>query len=124
MTSATSTPADVGARLREIVEVAVDRKAQDLKVLHLEELNGFTEYFLICSGTSERQVQAIADAMVERSKAEDRRPLGVEGYRHGRWVLLDFGSFIAHVFDQETRDFYGLENLWADSDDVTASFVS
>ncbi len=115
---------DVLSSLREVAAAAHDRKALDLRVLDLAEISDFTEYFLICSGTSERQVQAIADAVLEKLRDRKVRPLGVEGYNRGHWVLMDFGSFIAHVFDRETRAFYALENLWADGADVTASFVS
>lgn len=115
---------DIASRLREVVTAALGRKAENLKVLDIGELSGFTEYFMICTATNERQVQAIADAVLERLRVHKIRPLGVEGYNRGHWVLMDFGSFIAHVFDPETRAFYALEDLWADGADVTASFVS
>ena len=69
------------------------------------------------------EVQAIADAVVERLKADKIRPHHVEGYQFGRWVLLDYGDFVVHVFDDSTRAFYALEKLWADAPDVTAEFV-
>ena len=93
-------------------------------MLHIGDLSGFTEYFMICSATSERQVRAIADAVLAKLRDHGVRPLGVEGYNRGHWVLMDCGSFIAHIFDRETRAFYGLENLWADGADVTASFIT
>ena len=124
MSGAAESKPDVPSRLRAVVSAALDRKADDLRVLHIAELSGFTEYFMICSATNERQVQAIADAVLEKLRDQKIRPLGVEGYNRGHWVLMDFGSFIAHIFDQKTRAFYGLENLWADGADVTASFVS
>ena len=124
--AADSTPdiASTAPRVREVVSAALDRKAEDLKVLHVGDVSGFTEYFMICSATNERQVQAIADAMIEKLRPHKIRPLGVEGYNRGHWVLMDFGSFIVHVFDRETRVFYALEDLWADGVDVTATFVS
>ena len=124
MSGAADNTPDIASRLREVVSAALGRKAEDLKVLHIGELSGFTEYFMICTATNERQVQAIADAVLEKLRDHKIRPLGVEGYNRGHWVLMDFGSFIAHIFDQETRRFYALENLWADGSDVTASFVS
>ena len=115
---------DIESRVRQVVVAALDRKAEDLKVLYLGEVSDFTEYFLVCSGTSERQVQAIADGIVRKLRDDKVRPLGIEGYDHGRWVLIDFGSFVAHVFDGETRSVYELEKLWGDGRDVTTDYVS
>ena len=107
------TPAlDTAQRVREAVAAADDRKAVDLKVLHLQKISDFTDYFLICSGTNERQVQAIADAVQERLAGARVRPLHVEGYNRGQWVLLDYGDFVVHVFQEEPRRFYALERLW------------
>ena len=124
MSGAADTTPDIDSRLRDVVSAALARKAEELKVLHIADLSGFTEYFMICTATNERQVQAIADAVLEKLRDRKIRPLGVEGYNRGHWVLMDFGSFIAHIFDQQTRTFYALEDLWADGADVTASFVS
>lgn len=112
--------ADITGKVRGAVAAADDRKAIDLKVLHLEKVTDFTDYFLICSGTSERQVQAIADAVLERLREEKVRPLHMEGYNRGQWVLLDYGDFVVHVFQEEPRKFYALERLWGDAPDVTA----
>lgn len=111
-------------RVREAVAAADDRKAVDLRVLHVEKVSDFTDFFLICSGTSERQVQAIADAVQERMREERVRPLHVEGYNRGQWVLLDYGDFVVHIFQEEPRRFYSLERLWGDAPDVTAEFRS
>jgi ribosome-associated protein len=111
---------DTASRVREAVAAADDRKALDLKVLHLEKISDFTDYFLICSGSSERQVQAIADAVQERMREEGIRPLHVEGYNRAQWILLDYGDFVAHIFQEEPRRFYSLERLWGDAPDVTA----
>jgi ribosome-associated protein len=113
---------DTAQRVREAVSAAEDRKAVELKVLHLQKVSDFTDYFLICSGTSERQVQAIADAVQERLRANRVRPLHVEGYNRGQWVLLDYGDLVVHVFQEEPRHFYALERLWGDAPDVTAEF--
>jgi ribosome-associated protein len=114
--------ADTAARVRTAVAAAEDRKAQDLRVLHLGDVSGFTDYFLICSGTNERQVQAIADAVEERLRAERVRPLHVEGYNRAQWVLLDYGDLVVHVFQEQPRSFYALERLWSDAPDVTGDF--
>ena len=115
-------PLDTRERVREAVSAADDRKAVDLKVLQLEKITDFTDYFLICSGTSERQVQAIADAVEERLRGNKVRPLHIEGYNRGQWVLLDYGDLVVHVFQEEPRRHYALERLWGDAPDVTAEF--
>ena len=115
---------DTPTRVREAVAAAEDRKAVELRVLHLEKVSDFTDYFLICSGTSERQVQAIADSVQERMREEQVRPLHVEGYNRGQWVLLDYGDFVVHIFQDEPRRFYSLERLWGDAPDVTNDFRS
>lgn len=124
MSNAPATRIDVPTRVREAVAAAEARKALDVKVLHLEPLTSFTDYFLICSGTSERQVQALADAVEQRLETEDVSPRHVEGYGAGRWVLLDYGDFVFHIFTEEARAYYGLDRLWADAPDVTAEFSS
>lgn len=115
---------DTLTRVRQAVAAAEDRKAVDLRVLHLEKISDFTDYFLICSGTSERQVQAIADAVQEKMREERVRPLHVEGFNRGQWVLLDYGDFVVHIFQEEPRRFYSLERLWGDAPDVTNEFRS
>ena len=111
---------DTAQRVREAVAAADDRKAADLKVLHLQKISDFTDYFVICGGTSERQVQAIADAVQERLREHRVRPLHVEGYNRAQWVLLDYGDLVVHVFQEEPRRHYALERLWGDAPDVTA----
>jgi ribosome-associated protein len=115
-----TTAIDTLQKVREAVSAADDRKAVDLKVLHLEKVTDFTDYFMICSGTSERQVQAIADAVQERLRENKARPLHVEGYNRGQWVLMDYGDLVVHVFQEEPRRYYALERLWGDAPDVTA----
>jgi len=114
---------DTVQRVRHAVAAAEDRKAVDLKVLHLQQVSDFTDYFLICSGTNERQVQAIADAVEERLRANKVRPLHIEGYNRAQWVLLDYGDLVVHVFLEEPRRYYALERLWGDAPDVTAHFA-
>jgi ribosome-associated protein len=111
---------DTASRVREAVAAADDRKAIDLKVLHLQKISDFTDYFVICSGSSERQVQAIADAVQEKMREERVRPLHVEGYNRAQWVLLDYGDFVVHIFQDEPRKFYALERLWGDAPEVSA----
>jgi ribosome-associated protein len=107
-------------RVRLAVAAAEDRKALDLKVLHLEKVTDFTDYFLICSGSSERQVQAIADAVETSLREHKVRPLHVEGLARAQWVLLDYGDLVVHVFLEEPRRYYALERLWGDAPEVSA----
>jgi ribosome-associated protein len=95
--------------------IVADKKAMDVVMLDMREASSITDYFLICSGSSERQVQAIADALDEQLTRSGIESLGVEGYREGRWILMDYGDVIVHVFSQETREFYDLERLWANA---------
>jgi ribosome-associated protein len=106
------------AQIDRAVRAAEDKKALDLTVLDLRKAAGFTDYFLICSGTNPRQIRAIADAVVEALKADGISPAHVEGYDRSEWVLLDYFDFVVHVFAPETRMFYGLERLWGSAERV------
>ena len=94
---------------------ACEKKAQHLVVLDVQEQSAFTSYFIICSGGSTRQVQAIAENVELMMKGQGMLPRGVEGQQSGRWVLLDYDDVIMHVFHEEERAFYDLENLWHNS---------
>jgi ribosome-associated protein len=98
-----------------VVDVAEDRKAEDILVLNVSELTTIADLFVICSGRSERQVQAIADAVTEKASEAGRKPLGVEGYNAGRWILIDLGDVVVHTFVPEERHLYRLERLWGDA---------
>jgi len=98
-----------------IAKIADDKKAKDIVVLDLKDLSAFTDYFVICSGTSDRQVKTIAGAIEMEMKKKDVRPIGMEGYETGHWVLVDFGDVVAHVFYDDERHYYQLEKLWADA---------
>ena len=94
-------------------QAVIDKKALDVVVLDMRHASSITDYFLICSGSSARQVQAIADAVDEQLSRWGVAPLGVEGYQDARWILMDYGDVIVHVFVQDVREFYDLERLWA-----------
>jgi ribosome-associated protein len=96
-------------------EVLVDRKARDVVLLDLRKLSTATDYFLVATGTSDTHVSSIADHVVDTLKESGHRPLNVEGARTGRWVLIDYFSFVVHVFHPEAREFYQLERLWGDA---------
>ncbi len=95
------------------IQACLDKKAEELSILEMEKGSGaFTDYFVLCSGTNPRQVQAIADEVELRLKAAGVRPAQVEGYRQGEWVLVDYVDFVVHVFSEKARKFYDLERLW------------
>jgi ribosome-associated protein len=97
------------------VRVALEKKAFDLVLLDLNNISSFTEYFLICSGRSDRQVQAIARSIDENLKKKGIYSLGVEGFEKGKWILMDYGDVVVHVFLDPVRKFYDLEGLWLDA---------
>jgi ribosome-associated protein len=103
------------------VRAALDKKAFDVVVLDLRGTPAFTDFFVLCSGATPRQVKAIADAVEETLRAARVRPAHVEGYDRAEWVLMDFFSFIVHVFTPQTRDFYSLERLWGDAERIEVS---
>src|SRR5262245_51085810 len=100
------------------VRAAGEKKANDLVVLDLRATGGFTDYFVIASGSNARQVRAIADAVVESLKAHEVKPTHIEGYGRSEWVLIDYFDFVVHVFAPETRVFYALERLWGNADRI------
>lgn len=113
----------VRLRVAAAVEGALSKKAFDLDVLDVRGLTTIADYFIICSGNTERQTLAIADGVQDRLSQLDRtRARLIEGTTPGRWILLDFGDFVMHVFTDECRRFYGLERLWGDAPDVTEEF--
>jgi ribosome-associated protein len=116
---ARATDAQIAERVRLAVEAMRDRKATDVRVLKLAGLADFTDYFVLANGGNQRQVQAIADAVEEVLHRAKVRQLHSEGYPLGQWVLLDYGDFVVHVFDDERRVFYGLDRLWSDATEVT-----
>ncbi|MBK6314311.1 MAG: ribosome silencing factor [Blastocatellia bacterium] len=114
-------PAEINdlEKLMLAAEAAASRKALQMTAIDIRKIASFAEFFLVCSGTSTRQVQAIADEVMDRLKKErNSRPLHTEGFEAGTWVLLDYGDLIVHVFTEEAREFYQLERLWRDADRV------
>lgn len=100
------------------MDIASDHKAADVVMLRTAEVTTMADYFVICSGRSERQVQAIARTIVDELRDEGIRPLGTEGEATARWVLIDYGGVIVHVFAPEEREYYGLERLWSNAAQV------
>jgi ribosome-associated protein len=100
---------------RRIVELAEDKKAADIVLLDLAGLTTMADYFIICSGGSERQLSAIADGIISSLRDEKTRPIGREGTAASHWVLVDFGSVIVHIVTRPERDYYGLEKHWSEA---------
>jgi ribosome-associated protein len=95
------------------IQACLDKKAEELSILEMEKGSGaFTDYFVLCSGTNPRQIQAIADEVELRLKAAGWRPTHIEGYNLAEWVLMDYVDFVVHVFSEKARKFYDLERLW------------
>jgi ribosome-associated protein len=103
---------------RRIVELAEDKKAADIVLLDLAGLTTLADAFVICSGGSERQLDAIADGIIEGMRAEKIRPIGREGTASSHWVLVDFGAVVVHVFTPPERDYYSLEKHWSEAKTV------
>lgn len=97
---------------KKIAELAAEVKAINIKILDLTKLSAFTDFFVVCTGSSNRQVCAIADKVVEELKKQDVRPHSKEGYEQGDWVLVDYSDVVLHVFSEESRKHYDLEGFW------------
>jgi len=104
---------DLKRQLMDAIAACQDKKAEEITILELEKGSGaFTDYFVVCSGTNPRQIQAISDEVEDRLKKSGMRPAHTEGYRQAEWVLLDYVDFVVHVFSEKSRKFYDLERLW------------
>ena len=108
----------LSSELTAAIAAALDKKAEDVLVLDLTKSSAFTDFFVLCTGTNRRQIQAIADAVVQAVGARGSKPALVEGYDRGEWILIDYFDFIVHIFMPATREFYSLEKLWGDAERV------
>jgi ribosome-associated protein len=107
-------PQDSQALARRIVDIVSDKQAEDVVMLDLREASIITDYFVLCSGTSDRQIKAITDEVVQTVSRENKqKPLRTEGKADSEWILLDYGSVVVHIFSPEMRDLYRLEKVWA-----------
>lgn len=109
---------EIFERVKLVVRCADEKKAMDTLVLRLSGITEFTDYFIICSGSSTRQTQSIVDEITDQLKKIKVRPLHTEGYNNGEWILIDYGIFVVHVFTEKSRQFYDLERLWRDAERV------
>ena len=112
---------------RELAEIAVkaldSKKGKEIRLIRIDKITTLAEYFVICTGTSNTQINALCDAVEKELTEKGEEPLHREGYRGGTWVLMDFGSVVVHVFTAETRSFYDLERLWQDGKTVNLSSI-
>ncbi len=107
-------------KVRIIQEAMEELKAVDINILHVTEKTQIADYLAVCSGTSNTHIRSIADRVLDRMKEHEFRGIRREGYQEARWILMDFGDVIAHVFDAEDRTFYGLEKFWEREQAVAA----
>ena len=114
-------PIDTFEQVKIVAAAAEDKKASDVTVLKLIGVTTFTDYFVICSANSSRQVQSISDEIEDSLRSKKVRPLHVEGRTNAEWILMDYGTFIVHVFNEKSRQFYDLERLWRDAEKVELS---
>ena len=112
---------------RELAEIAVkaldSKKGKEIRLIRIDKITTLAEYFVICTGTSNTQINALCDAVEKELTEKGEEPLHREGYRGGTWVLLDYGCVVVHVFNDEARKFYSLEHLWADAEEVDLSAI-
>jgi ribosome-associated protein len=104
---------DLKRQVSAAIAACLEKKAEQISILELEKGSGaFTDYFVVCSGTNPRQIQAISDEVEDRLEKTGLRPTHVEGYKQAEWVLLDYVDFVVHVFSEKARKYYDLERLW------------
>ena len=112
---------------RELAEIAVkaldSKKGKEIRLIRIDKITTLAEYFVICTGTSNTQINALCDEVEKELTEKGEEPLHREGYRGGTWVLLDYGCVVVHVFNDEARKFYSLEHLWADGEEVDLSAI-
>ena len=115
MTDSKLTLSSLDPALRGAVVAAQEKKADDILVLNLQELTSFTDYFLIVTGSSHRQIASIADGVERSLRSMKRRPSHIESFPRGEWILMDYGDFVVHIFTPKSREYYDLERLWGDA---------
>jgi ribosome-associated protein len=116
--------ADRMSRANLIAEAALDRKALELVALDVSLVTSVADTFILATGTSDRHARAITDSIVETLRERGEKPLGVEGYDEGRWVLIDLGDVVVHVFQSEVRETYDFERLWSDANPIDLSSLA
>ena len=99
---------------KKIVDLMLDKKASNVKIIYVEKLTSLTDVFVICSSDSSPQTRAITNHITDELRKHDLKPWHIEGYQHLKWVLIDYVNIVVHVFDKESRDYYNFESLWSD----------
>jgi ribosome-associated protein len=112
---------ELDGRVRRALHAAAEKKALDPTVLDLRGISSFTDFFLIFTGANRRQVQAISDEIVDQLKRNGSPAARVEGYQNAEWILIDYGDFVVHVFEEKARRFYDLERLWREASRLNLS---
>jgi ribosome-associated protein len=97
------------------VRAAEEKQAKNIRVLDLRDITSFADFFVVCSGSNSRQIQAISDEIHSRLKKLDEHPSSIEGYQNAEWVLMDYGDYLVHIFSEKAREYYDLERLWRDA---------
>ncbi|HHY64810.1 MAG TPA: ribosome silencing factor [Clostridiaceae bacterium] len=110
--------------LSAFVNILEEKKAKDIRIIDISELTTIAHYFVIASGTSVTHIKSLADHLVDKLSENDIKPLRVEGYNSARWILLDYGDIVVHIFHEEDRDYYSLERLWQDGKFVESAKTS
>lgn len=105
--------------IKLVIEALHEKKAQDVKAIDISELTTIAEYFIVCSGTSTTHIKTLADHVEDKLGERNARCLRREGYNSARWILMDYGDIVVHIFLEEDREFYGLERLWQDGKPVS-----
>jgi ribosome-associated protein len=113
--------ADLDGRVRRALHAAAEKKALDPTVLDLRGISTFTDFFLLFTGANRRQVQAISDEIVDQLKRNGSPAARIEGYQNAEWILIDYGDFVVHVFEEKARRFYDLERLWREASRLNLS---
>lgn len=109
--------------MEKIVQLLDDKKAQNIKVMEIKDVSLIADYFIICTGTSNTQIKAIADNLEDTLKKEDIIFLDKEGYDSAKWILMDYGNIVVHIFDKDSRNFYNLERLWSDAIYISTDYI-
>lgn len=104
--------------LEIIIEALKDKKGEDIRVLNIKEVSSCADYFVIVAGNSKKQIQALADNVEEKLSKVEKKPIGIEGYNDGTWILQDYNDIVVHIFSTEHRIFYDLERIWKDGIEI------
>lgn len=121
MTDTKLTLASLEPELKSALQAIQEKKAEDIVVLDVRGIASFTDYFVICTGTSHRQIETIADEVNESLRGLSKKPVHVEGYPRGEWVLMDYIDFVVHIFTRSSREYYDLERLWGDAEKLAVA---